>query len=940
MIALKKVYRDELLQFALLLSLLRINPESYLETDLYNNISDLDFENGTSWRSFATGPFRTPYIHPKNFDSVLLNYERELFEDLNSLGRYSSNHASYRNQNITAYLLSVDRSSVLNVNCTNNGNEQHGPEQHLPQNINELPLTTTETEPATVLDDIGLTQEDMDLIEVLWKQDVDLGFSLQPSESTSNTKPEPGCVQNSPAPTTSVDGDDDNEKLKTLKAVNRKTIKEEVEDINAESQHWNELNYTIDTETGEYVIKTELDQPFSTANCGSSCDLPLGDLSLPLPEFLLEEALQLVGLDDEIPQEGVNAKEIENISLVADADLLPTQPLNTSESALVTVPEASPAGPVGTDTDTTAINDSTANLIKDLETDEDFNILSEMIQTTQFHHPHHRAFQSRMPFVRTVSMEQRWQDLASLLSLQNANDASAMPHPFSHHPLHNYSHPHSHSMGYGPDARGVLLHNATLTPPMGDLNSTAPYSNIGGTNLGNAVATSMNLTNSSEPMGEPNHATHYKIEPTHDMMYYQNSSSEINQSDGFLSSILNDEDLQLMDMAMNEGMYTMRMLDSNNAMNNLSMSGAATSAMSQAEVERVDTSSDSAVSSMGSERVPSLSDGEWCDGGSDSGHTTGDHYIVDYHNSKYRPYDYSYTSRQHSSTIGPTESVRMPQVAQKKHQMFGKRYFQEQGVANTLAHPTPTPIKYEYRDPSVSSFNSPSQTEGAVGTKPQEMKYSCSMEFTRHSTMGRSPIHHVQHNHTYHLPVENTGAMQRPVSRDKGKLRKAEDEHLTRDEKRARALNVPITVDDIINLPMDEFNERLSKYDLSETQLSLIRDIRRRGKNKVAAQNCRKRKLDQILSLADEVKDIRDRKLRMLSEQDFILAERQRIKDKYQQLYRHVFQNLRDPDGNPYSPYQYSLQTSADGSILIVPRANNTLTNPDRKEPPHQSRKE
>lgn len=113
------------------------------------------------------------------------------------------------------------------------------------------------------------------------------------------------------------------------------------------------------------------------------------------------------------------------------------------------------------------------------------------------------------------------------------------------------------------------------------------------------------------------------------------------------------------------------------------------------------------------------------------------------------------------------------------------------------------------------------------------MKYSCTMEFSRHNHIGRSPIDHVQHNHTYHLPVENTGAMQRPLSRDKCKARKSEEEHLTRDEKRARALNVPISVDDIINLPMDEFNERLSKYDLSEAQLSLIRDIRRRGKNKV-----------------------------------------------------------------------------------------------------------
>lgn len=37
-----------------------------------------------------------------------------------------------------------------------------------------------------------------------------------------------------------------------------------------------------------------------------------------------------------------------------------------------------------------------------------------------------------------------------------------------------------------------------------------------------------------------------------------------------------------------------------------------------ATTDRLDASSDSAVSSMGSERVPSLSDGEWGDTGSDS----------------------------------------------------------------------------------------------------------------------------------------------------------------------------------------------------------------------------------------------------------------------------------------------------------------------------------
>lgn len=97
-------------------------------------------------------------------------------------------------------------------------------------------------------------------------------------------------------------------------------------------------------------------------------------------------------------------------------------------------------------------------------------------------------------------------------------------------------------------------------------------------------------------------------------------------------------------------------------------------------------------------------------------------------------------------------------------------------------------------------------------------------------------------------------------------------------------------VSDIINLPMDEFNERLSKYDLSETQLSLIRDIRRRGKNKVAAQNCRKRKLDQILCLADEVKEVRKRKDRLYNDRESAVAERKRVMKKFNDLYKHIFQ--------------------------------------------------
>lgn len=95
------------------------------------------------------------------------------------------------------------------------------------------------------------------------------------------------------------------------------------------------------------------------------------------------------------------------------------------------------------------------------------------------------------------------------------------------------------------------------------------------------------------------------------------------------------------------GMYTMRMLDngSNNAsgptgaaaLPNVQTTGGTTSATTGVTTlpgvadERMDASSDSAVSSMGSERVPSLSDGEWMETGSNSSHTQADsHYTMDY----------------------------------------------------------------------------------------------------------------------------------------------------------------------------------------------------------------------------------------------------------------------------------------------------------------------
>lgn len=156
MLCLKKVYSDELLQLALFLSLLRVYPESYFEIDPYINVNGLDIGNGTSWRSHSTNALRSHYVHPKSLDSILLNYEREVFADLNSLGRYNRINTIH-NLNITAYLLNVDRGNT-NTNTTD---QQPHPDisSNARRNDDEpsgLDATLTESSEAPIME---LTQE-------------------------------------------------------------------------------------------------------------------------------------------------------------------------------------------------------------------------------------------------------------------------------------------------------------------------------------------------------------------------------------------------------------------------------------------------------------------------------------------------------------------------------------------------------------------------------------------------------------------------------------------------------------------------------------------------------------------------------------------------------------------------------------------------------------
>ncbi|XP_069814866.1 nuclear factor erythroid 2-related factor 3 [Dendropsophus ebraccatus] len=213
--------------------------------------------------------------------------------------------------------------------------------------------------------------------------------------------------------------------------------------------------------------------------------------------------------------------------------------------------------------------------------------------------------------------------------------------------------------------------------------------------------------------------------------------------------------------------------------------------------------------------------------------------------------------------------------------------------------------------------------EGAVGGSGSEINKFCQIDDSHY--YNEMSLHNVQHNHTYNqLPNQVEPSPEHhyswTVKSNKMRSMSAMDKNLSRDERRAKSLRIPFTVDEIVSMPVEMFNSMLSKHYLTETQVSVIRDIRRRGKNKVAAQNCRKRKLDVILNLEDDVNQLKVQKEKLLKEQAHCSKSMSHMKQKLNDLYRDVFTRLRDEQGRPVNPNQYALHCNSDGSIMVVPR--------------------
>ncbi|XP_066544437.1 nuclear factor erythroid 2-related factor 2a isoform X2 [Amia ocellicauda] len=266
-----------------------------------------------------------------------------------------------------------------------------------------------------------------------------------------------------------------------------------------------------------------------------------------------------------------------------------------------------------------------------------------------------------------------------------------------------------------------------------------------------------------------------------------------------------------------------------------------------------------------------------------------------------------------------------------KSQNMAEFHDSDSGLSMDASPSTASPEKSAYGDASFGFSDSDlDEIDSNPGSATPEYKEMFPMLYHMDGYQA-SPSSTSQSGDSFGLKINmqnnelpaSPGHNKAPFTKDKHKSRA--ESRLSRDEQRAKALQIPFSVDKIINLPVDDFNEMMSKHQLGEAQLALIRDIRRRGKNKVAAQNCRKRKMENIVGLEYDLDSLKEEKERLLKEKGENDKNLREMKQQLNSLYLEVFSMLRDEDGKPYSPSEYSLQQTSDGNVFLVPRSKKTV---------------
>eukprot|EP00731_Ephydatia_muelleri_P035765 Em0158g5a len=118
----------------------------------------------------------------------------------------------------------------------------------------------------------------------------------------------------------------------------------------------------------------------------------------------------------------------------------------------------------------------------------------------------------------------------------------------------------------------------------------------------------------------------------------------------------------------------------------------------------------------------------------------------------------------------------------------------------------------------------------------------------------------------------------------------------------------------LVAMPVEEFNSMLEQSNLSEIEVAFMKEWRRRGKNKTAAQLARKRRREDMSELDIEVDQLKRQNKEMLERYEQLKATVTTYKNKTLQLESELFKHHSGASRVTHTPHSQS------GDVLFIQR--------------------